>query len=409
VTGANPRSPKLVSMDTLLSQEERPRMAEPAPRGRLKILLGYAAGVGKTYKMLEEVHELKKQGVDVVVGYFEPHGRKDTMARVEGLEVMTRRQIEYRGVTFEEMDTDAILRRHPQCCAVDEFAHTNVPGSERNKRWEDVHVILAAGIDVITTMNVQHLESLNDQVWQFSGIRVRETIPDWVVQQADEVVVVDLPPDALLNRLKRGVVYTPEKARLATQNFFKESTLVALRELALRQTAHEVDVRYAAQETQKPAVAEASVAGPPALSAETQDKILISVTADPASAGLIRRGKRVADYLHADCFVAFVHSQPDLADLPPAERLAVEKHLNFARNLHIETRILEGKDVAQTLVDFARVNRVTQIFLARPRKLPRLALLRPSLVQQVVHLARDMQVTIVAERHRSTAAVEREV
>ena len=392
-------------MDTSTFQEERSRITEPVSRGRLKILLGYAAGVGKTYKMLEETHALKEQGVDVVVGYFEPHGRKDTMARVEGLEVIPRRQIEYRGVTFEEMDTDAILRRHPQCCAVDEFAHTNVPGSERNKRWEDVHVILAAGIDVLTTMNVQHLESLNDQVWQFSGIRVRETIPDWVVQQADEVVVVDLPPDALLNRLKRGVVYTPEKARLATQNFFKESTLVALRELALRQTAHEVDVRYTAQETQKPAAAEASLAGPPpALTAETQDKILISVTADPASAGLIRRGKRVADYLHADCFVAFVHPQPDLVDLPATERQAVEKHLNFARNLHIEVRVLEGKDVAQTLVDFARLNRITQIFLGRPRKLPRLALLRPSLVQQVVHLARDMQVTIVAERHRSAAA-----
>ena len=213
-------------------------MAESLARGRLKILLGYAAGVGKTYKMLDEAHELKRQGVDVVVGYFEPHGRKDTIARLEGLEVIPRRRIEYRGVTFEEMDTDAILRRNPQSCAVDEFAHTNVPGSERAKRWEDVQVLLHAGIDVVTTMNVQHLESLNDQVWQFSGVRVRETIPDWVVQQADDVVFVDLPPDALLNRLKRGAVYSPEKARLAAQNFFQESTLAALRELALRQTAH---------------------------------------------------------------------------------------------------------------------------------------------------------------------------
>jgi len=380
-------------------------MAETVSRGRLKILLGYAAGVGKTYKMLEEAHELKQQGVEVVVGYFEPHGRKDTIAKAEGLEIVPRRRLEYRGVQFEEMDTDAVLRRHPKCCAVDEFAHTNVPGSERAKRWEDVHVILDAGINVLTTLNVQHLESLNDQVWQFSGIRVRETIPDWVVQQADEVVVVDLPPAALLNRLKRGVVYSTEKAKLATENFFKESTLVALRELALRQTAHEVDVRYTAQETQKPPAASlsSSADGSPR-AAHTEDKILICVTADPASAALIRRGKRVADYLQAECFVAFVHPRADLADLPVEERQAVEKHLNFARNLHIETRILEGENVAETLVDFARLNRITQIFVARPRKQPPLALLRPSLVQQVVRLARDMQVTVVAERQRSTAA-----
>lgn len=380
-------------------------MAEILPRGRLKILLGYAAGVGKTYKMLEEAHELKDQGVDVVVGYFEPHGRRDTMARGEGLEVIPRRQIEYRGVRFEEMDTDAILRRRPASCAVDEFAHTNVPGAERGKRWEDVHVILAAGIDVLTTLNVQHLESLNDQVWQFAGIRVRETIPDWVVRQADEVVAIDVPPDALLNRLKRGAVYSPEKARVATQNFFKESTLVALRELALRQTAQEVDVRYAPQDGERPAVSEpASEGAPLALETETQDKILIAVTPEPASAALIRRGKRVADYLRADCFVAFVHERADLAGLEPEERRAIESHLNFARSLHIETRILEGTNVAQALVDFARLNRVTQIFLARPQKHPRLALIRQSLVQQVVHLAGDMQVTIVADHRRSTDA-----
>lgn len=379
-------------------------MAEPVARGRLKILLGYAAGVGKTYKMLEEAHELKRQGVDVVVGYFEPHGRKDTIARVEGLEVVPRRRIEYRGVTFEEMDTGAILHRNPQSCAVDEFAHTNVPGSERGKRWEDVQVLLAARINVITTMNVQHLESLNDQVWQFSGVRVRETIPDWVVQQADEVVLIDLPPDALLNRLKRGAVYSPEKARIAAQNFFQESTLGALRELALRQTAHEVEGRYTAQEPEPapgPDLRSTGAAQPPA---ETHDRILIAIAADPSSAALIRRGKRVADYLHADCFVAFVHSRGDLADLPTDDRKAVEKHLNFARSLRIETRVLEGEDVAQTLVDFARLNRITQIFLARPRRPTRLALLRPSLVQQVVRLARDMQVTVVAERHRSAAA-----
>src|SRR5436309_15789859 len=213
----------------------------PGQKGKLKVFLGYAAGVGKTYQMLDECRRLQREGHDVVIGYFEPHGRQDTIAKTEGLEILTRRRVEYRGREFEEMDTPAILARQPKICAVDEFAHTNVPGSERTKRWEDVHLLLDVGINVLTTMNVQHLESLNDQIWQVTGVRVRETIPDWVVKQADEVVMVDLPPGALLNRLRRGVVYSPERAQQAVQNFFKESTLVVLRELALRQTAHEVD------------------------------------------------------------------------------------------------------------------------------------------------------------------------
>src|SRR6266568_2910358 len=207
---------------------------DPSRRGRLKVFLSYAAGAGKTYRMLEEAQELKKQGADVVVGYFEPHGRKDTIEKIEGLEIIPRRKIEYRGVEFEEMDTEAILRRAPQICVVDEFPHTNVPGAERAKRWEDVLALLDAGIDVLTTMNVQHVESLNDQIFDITGVRVRETIPDCLLKEADEVVMVDLTPRALLNRLARGVVYAPEKARQAAEKFFKESTLVALRELALR-------------------------------------------------------------------------------------------------------------------------------------------------------------------------------
>ena len=185
----------------------------PGGRGRLKMYLGYAAGVGKTYQMLEDAQELRSQGVDVVVGYFEPHGRQDTIAKLEGLEVIPRKVIEYRGTRLEEMDTGAILRRRPAVAVVDEFAHTNVPGSERLKRWEDVRILLDAGIDVLTTMNVQHLESLNDQVWNVTGIRVRETVPDWVVDDADEVRFIDLTPRALRHRLERGVVYKVEKAR----------------------------------------------------------------------------------------------------------------------------------------------------------------------------------------------------
>jgi len=373
---------------------------EPRRRGRLKIFLGYAAGVGKTYQMLDEAQKLKRQGVDVVVGYFEPHGRQDTIAKAEGLEFVPRHTITYRASTFEETDVEAILRRRPQVCAIDEFAHTNVPGSERAKRWEDVQVLLDAGIDVLTTMNVQHLESLNDQVWQFTGIRVRETIPDWVVKQADEVVMVDLPPQALLNRLKRGAIYSRDKARLAAEKFFQESNLVALRELAMRQTAHEVDVRLAAPEdTERPAE-DADDRASPATAAPPSDRILIFITDDPSTAALIRRGRRVADYLNADCFAVFIHSQFDLQGLPRAQREAIEKHLNFARNLHVETRVLQGENVAQALVNFARLHRITQIYLARPRQRSWPRLLGQNLLGQVVRLAADMQVTIVADRRR---------
>lgn len=378
-------------------------MADRRSSGRLKIYLGYAAGVGKTYQMLEEAQEMKRQGRDVVIGYFEPHGRKDTIARTEGLEQIPRRRLDYRGTIFEEMDTEAILARHPEVCVVDEFPHTNVPGSERGKRWQDVQALLEAGIDVLTTMNIQHLESLNDQVWQITGIRVRETIPDWVMQQADQVVMVDLTPRALLNRLARGVVYSPEKAQKAIENFFQESTLVALRELALRQTAHEVEIRQVDYESPgfDPALSNGNDTEVSA-SPRSSDRILIHVTGDPSTAMLIRRGKRVADYLHADCFAVAIFPDSGSPDTP--EREAVDRHLNFARNLHIEARTLQGTDIAKTLVEFARLNGVSHIFLSRPRQGQFPAMFRRTIVQQVVRLARDMQVIIVADRARSQAA-----
>jgi two-component system sensor histidine kinase KdpD len=370
-------------------------MAKSMPHekhGKLKIFMGYAAGVGKTYQMLEEGQELQSKGLDVVVGYFESHNRTDTIAKAEGLEIMPRKMVNYRGSSFEEMDTDAILDRRPQVCAVDEFPHSNVPGSDRAKRWEDVRVLLAAGIDVLTTMNIQHLESLNDQVWQVTGIRVRETIPDWVVQQADEVVMIDLTPRALLHRLERGVVYGQEKAERAMQNFFRESTLVALRELALRQAAYEVEHRRASDETG--ARAGASIG----TGKSREHRILVLVTVDPKTAMVIRRAKRVSDFLDAECFAVAVQVSGDLSTLPECDHEAVERHLNFARNLHIETRILEGEDTAATLVDFARRNQVTQIFLARPPDRQWLLLLSRNLVQRVVALAKDMQIVIVSER-----------
>jgi two-component system sensor histidine kinase KdpD len=361
-------------------------------RGNLKIFMGYAAGVGKTYKMLEEAQELKAAGVDIVIGYFEPHGRKDTIAKTEGLDLVPRRKVSYRDSMFEEMDTAAILARRPQVCVVDEFPHTNVPGSERLKRWEDVETLLLAGIDVLTTMNIQHLESLNDQIWQISGIRVRETVPDWVVQQAHEVVMVDLTPRALLNRLQRGVVYSREKAETALRNFFREQTLVALRELALRQAAYEVEHRITDEESSVPSL-DGGPDGTP-----RRHKILVLVTANPKSAMVIRRAKRVSDFLSAECFAVAVQPTGDLSGLPLADREALERHLNFSRNLHIETRILEGDDVASTLVDFGRRNHITQIFLTRPRRKAWSPTLARDPVQRVIDLAKDMQIVIVSDR-----------
>jgi two-component system sensor histidine kinase KdpD len=341
-------------------------------RGSLKIFLGYAAGVGKTYQMLTEAQALKQQGRDVVIGYFEPHGRAETIARTEGLESVPRRVYHHRGATFEDMDTETVIARHPEVAAVDEFAHTNVPGSPRAKRWQDVAAIREAGIDVLTSLNIQHIESLNDQVWHVTGIRVRETIPDWVVQEATEVVMVDVTPRALLHRLERGVVYSPEKAAKALENFFTEANLSALRELALRQTAHQLEDRRE-EEAPRPLSVVSRDSG-------REERILIWLTPHPSTAMLIRRGRRVADYLNSSCTAVCVGHGPEL-----------DRYLEFCRNLRIQTQVIEGKEPARAVTEFARLNGVTQIFATRAA---------PD-IDKLVHLARDMQVTIVSERKRN--------
>jgi two-component system sensor histidine kinase KdpD len=286
------------------------------------------------------------------------------------------------------MDTGAVLLRHPAIALVDEFAHTNLPGSERAKRWQEVHVLLEAGIDVWTTMNVQHLESLNDQVLAATGVRVRETVPDWVVDEADEVVFIDLTTRALRNRLERGVVYAPDKAQRAMDNFFTEANLSALREMALRHTAHEVEERLAAPTAAAPA------------DPQRPERILVCLTGRPASAILIRRGKRVADYLQGDCLALHVQAAGSNGS---ALTEAVARHLSFARNLRIETYVVEAGDVPRTIVEFARVNRVTQIYMGRPAPRPWWQRWKTTTVQEVVRRAHDMQITIVAERtHRLT-------
>lgn len=347
-------------------------------KGRLKIYLGYAAGVGKTYRMLAEAQELRRTGVDVVIGWFEPHGRKETIAKTEGLETIPRQTIEYGGGRFEEMDTDAILRRRPAIAVVDEFAHTNVPGSPRAKRWEDVRILLDAGIDVWTSVNVQHLESLNDHVRNATGVRVRETVPDWVVDEAEEIVFVDLTTRALRNRLARGVVYESAKARQAMENFFTEGNLSGLRELAMRHAAHEVEEKLAP-------------AGRSGL--QRRERILVCLTGNPRSAALIRRGKRVADYLQADCLA--VHVTRGGAPDPEAGR-----HLEFARNLRIETHRIEAADVPRAIAHFSHLQRITQIFLGRSAPRPWWRPFAETTVERVVRLARDIQITIVANRPR---------
>ena len=373
--------------------------AQPSRRGQLKVFLGYAAGVGKTYRMLEEAQQLKRQDNDIVVGYFEPHGRKDTIAKTAGLEMIPPRTISYRTSKFQEMDTDAILNRNPAICVVDELAHTNVPGSQRAKRWEDVQLLLDGGINVLTNMNIQHLESLNDQIFRITGIRVRETVPDWFVKSATEVVMVDATTGALLNRMKRGNIYAPEKAQQAMENFFKESTLTALRELAMRQAAHELELREIASTAEERETQQEPTSASPSLPRAATDRILIYVSADSSTAMLIRRGRRMADYLGADCFAVSVMPR-DQGRLPRQGREAVEKHLNFARNLHIEARILEGDDAAETIVDFARRNQITQILLSRCDHSSWSRLIGGDLILQVVQKAKDIRVIIVAERRR---------
>ena len=359
-------------------------------RGRLHLYLGYAAGVGKTYRMLEDAQQIAREGSDITVGYFEPHGRKDTMAKTAGLEMLATRISMHGGASFREMDTDGILERNPKICVVDELAHTNVPGSKREKRWEDVQVLLDAGIDVMSNMNIQHLESLNDHIFRITGVRVRETVPDWFVKSAAEVIMVDATTSALMNRLKRGVIYAPDKAQRALENFFKESTLAALRELALRQAAHELESR---EDTNRAEAGEVQIPG----SSEHHDRILIYLSADASAAMLIRRGRRMADYLDADCFAVWVapgKGQDSSARAPET----VEKHLNFARNLHIETRILTGNDAAEQILDFARRNQITQILTARPKMRFWSYLKNTDPVLQIVQRATDIRVIVVAER-----------
>jgi len=360
-------------------------MSHQKRRGHLKIYLGYAAGVGKTYQMLEDAHELKARGTDVVLAFLEPQGRNDLIERSKVFEMVPLLRVSCRGSYIEEIDVAGILQRRPKICIVDDLAHTNAPGSVRQRRWQDVQALLDGGVSVLTTMNVQDLASLSDQIWQITGMRVRETVPDWVFQEADEVVMVDVTPRALLHRLERGVIYPPERAKAESARLFQEPTLVALRELAIRQTAQALEARATAKKEHAESRAE---------------KILVNVTADPSTAMLLRRARRVTDYIHATCVAVFVSGGKDLSALPPQERQAIERHFHFAENLHIDTAVVQGKNRADALADYAHRNGVTQIFVGPASASPRKWFRGLDFTDQLLYQARDLEVTVVAERGR---------
>lgn len=323
-------------------------------RGTLKIFFGYAAGVGKTYAMLEAARREKAEGVDVVVGYVEPHGRVETEALLSGLEALPTRSLDYQNVTLREFDLDAALSRRPKLLLVDEIAHTNAPGSRHAKRWQDVEELLAAGIDVWTTLNVQHLESLNDVIAQITGVIVRETLPDAVIERADEIELIDLTPDELVERLQSGKVYLPRQAERALQSFFQKGNLVALRELSLREAADRL------QKDVESARNEKAVKSPWA----TRDRLLVCVGPSPTSARLIRTAKRLADALNAEWLAVAVNTRGD-ESTPDDSRQRVARHLGLASRLGAETRVLVATNAATALLEYARDHNVSKIIIGK--------------------------------------------
>lgn len=334
-------------------------LVQRARRGRLKLYIGFAAGVGKTYRMLEEAHALRKRGVDIVLAYVEPHGRPETAALVDGLEVVPRRTLEYRGVIVEEMDLAAVLARRPDIAIVDEIPHTNVPGSRNRKRYQDVLEILGGGINVIGALNIQHLDSLKDLVERVTGVAIRETVPDGFLQEADQVVNLDLAVEDLQERLRAGKIYAPERVAWALEHFFRDRNLSSLRELALREVAESVE---RLSEAKARAGAGRPVAAQPG-------RIMVCMTSNPPRAAtLLRKGSRMAGRLHTDWFVVYVETPGESPRRIDAE---AQRHLleniERARELGAEVVRLRAKDPAAALMDFARSHGVGHIVIGRSK------------------------------------------
>ncbi len=331
------------------AEEERER------RGKLKVFFGATAGVGKTYAMLEAARGLQRRGVDVVAGYVETHGRKETEALLDGLEVLPPLQVEHRSVQLRDLDLDAALARRPAVLLVDELAHTNAPGLRHAKRWQDVEELLAAGVDVYTTVNVQHLESLNDLVGQITGVVVRETVPDSVLERADQMELVDLPPEELLKRLQEGKVYVPEQAERAKQGFFRPGNLIALREMALRKTAERVEAQMQ-RYRELHGVAETW---------PVAERLLVAVSSGPEAARLVRAARRLAERLRAEWVVVYVETPSELR-LAQEQRDRVWQTLRLAERLGAETAVLTGQRPAEEILKYARRRNVSKIVVGKP-------------------------------------------
>ena len=381
--------------DQRRNQRQRPSpeaLLEAARReegrlGKLKIFMGAAPGVGKTYEMLLQARARKKDGYDIIVGVVETHGRKETEALLEGLEVVPRQRIEYKGKALEEMDLDAIIARHPQIVLVDELAHTNVSGSRHPKRYIDVEELLNRGINVYTTLNIQHIESLNDVVAQITGVRVRETVPDSILDRADAIELVDITPGDLIQRLKEGKVYVPKQAERALEHFFSPANLTALRELALRRTAERVDEQLL-DEMQAHAIPGPWPAG---------ERLLVCVSEDPRAAGLVRYTKRLADRLHASWTALYVETKRSL-QLTEEERDRIADTLRLAQTLGGEPVTIPGGDrrIADDVIAFAQANNVTQVIIGKSTRSRWFELLHGSVVRDLLRSCGNISVHVIA-------------
>ena len=354
-------------------------------RGRLKIFLGAAPGVGKTYEMLLSAQAKRREGVDVVVGIVEPHGRSETEALLAGLEVIPRQQVEYKGHLLAEMDLDAILKRRPQLVLVDELAHTNAPGCRHPKRYLDVEELIAAGIDVFATLNIQHVESLNDVVARITRIRVRETVPDSVLDQADDIEVIDLSPEDLIKRLHEGKVYVPQQAERAVRHFFSTGNLTALRELALRRTAQRVDEQLLSH------MREHAIAGPwPA-----SERLLVCVSEAPSTAGLIRYARRVADRLRVPWTAIYVETART-PRLSTVERDRVADHLRLAERLGASTITIPGRNIADELIAYAGANNITQIVVGKSARSRWFEMVHGSVVRDLMRNSGQISLHVIS-------------
>jgi two-component system, OmpR family, sensor histidine kinase KdpD len=373
-------------------------------RGRLKVYIGSAAGTGKTYRMLQEAHDLRRRGIDVVVGFVEPHGRAETVAQIGDLEVVPRKKIEYRNVTLEEMDVDAVIARRPQVAVVDELAHTNVPGARNGKRWQDVLLLLDEGINVITAVNVQHVESLNDVLERELGVTIRETVPDWVVGQADQVVNLDISAEDLRQRLREGKIYHADKIQTALTNFFTDENLTTLRELALRETASSVD-------RSREEIVRRQESGGVTPARRTVDRVMVCLSSDPPlSRALLRKGSRIAGRLNSDWFCVYVQTPDERADRIDStlQRHLVE-NIQLAQSLGAEVVKLDGRDAAPALVRFAAERGVTLAIVGATRRSRWYRLRRGSIVERLMapHTGLDVLVVSADETEMRTTRERR--